>query len=449
MHGLECGLGLNYTWIIESSVMIELPLLHKTKLPKTFTDVVYLTNRQHIPKGIKRLLQQKKLSQSVVPFNAFPELRKKTHLIGTVIIDAEDSNSFEYQEIGHIIQSLEQDNIGVIVLTHRVQRPVRSFSLSPTKTSFSVPASIDAISPDELWIQISVNLAFRKKSSGISARPSVPASKLGLSGTNKLAEQLKMTGSLVENLTEQLRMAGMVQRDFLPSQLPEHPSVDWATTFLPAEWVSGDLYNIDQLDDDHIGFYIVDAVGHGMPAALLTIFVKQAMRLKEMQDGEANILPPSEVMSRLNTKMAQEKFSGYQFATCCYCLINTKTNELTYARAGHPYPILVRPGQPIMQLEARGSLLGVFEQAEYPEECIQLEPGDKLVLYSDGAEPFIGNFFDKEGFVFFDEFKALIDAPIVDMLDRFVTLTKTKKIDPGSFDDITMVGMQIKPDTGA
>ena len=425
--------------------MMELPLLvNRVKLPKTFTDVVYLTNRPHMPKEIKRLLSHKKLSQAVVPFDLFSELRRKTHLIGAVIIDAEDSNAFEHQEIGHIIQSLEQDNIGVIVLTHRVQRPIKSFSLSPTKTSFSVPANIDAISPDELWIQLSVNLAFRKKSTGISARPSVPANRLELAGTNKLAEQLKMTGSLVDNLTEQLRMAGMVQRDFLPTQLPESPTTDWATTFLPAEWVSGDLYNIDQLDADHIGFYIVDAVGHGMPAALLTIFVKQAMRLKEIQDGELVILPPSEVMARLNTKMAEEKFSGYQFATCCYCLINTKTYELTYARAGHPYPMLIRPGQPTVQLEARGSLLGVFEQAQYPEECVQLEPGDKLVIYSDGAEPFIGNFFDEKGFVFFDEFKAILDAPVVDMLDRFVTLTKTKEIDPGSFDDITLIGLEIK-----
>ncbi|MCP4452298.1 MAG: serine/threonine-protein phosphatase [Planctomycetes bacterium] len=425
--------------------MMELPLLtNRTRLPKTFTDVVYLTNRPHMPKEIKRLLSQKKLSYAMVPYDQFPELRKKTHLIGAAIIDAEDSNAFEHQEIGHIIQSLEQDNIGVIVLTHRVQRPIKSFSLSPAKTSFSVPANVDAISPDELWIQLSVNLAFRKKSTGISARPSVPASRLELAGTNKLAEQLKMTGSLVDNLTEQLRMAGMVQRDFLPTQLPESDTTEWATTFLPAEWVSGDLYHIDQLDDDHIGFYIVDAVGHGMPAALLTVFVKQAMRLKEMRDAELVILPPSEVMARLNTKMAQEKFSGYQFATCCYCLINTKTYELTYARAGHPYPMLIRPGQPTMQLEARGSLLGVFEQAEYPEECVQLEPGDKLVIYSDGAEPFIGNFFDEKGFVFFDEFKAILDAPVVDMLDRFVTLTKTKEIDPGSFDDITLIGMEIK-----
>lgn len=428
--------------------MMELSLLsNKTKLPKTFTDVVYLSNRQQMPKEIKRLLSHKKLSYTTISFDQFPELRKKTYLIGTVIIDAEDSTAFEHQEIGHIIQSLEQDNIGVIVLTHRVQRPIKSFSLSPTKTSFSVPASVDAISPDELWIQISVNLAFRKKSSGISARPSVPASKLELAGTNKLAEQLKMTGSLVENLTEQLRMAGMVQRDFLPNQLPESPTIDWATTFLPAEWVSGDLYNIDQLDEDHIGFYIVDAVGHGMPAALLTIFVKQAIHLKEMRDGEVVILSPSEVMSRLNTTMAQEKFSGYQFATCCYCLINTKTFEMTYARAGHPYPVVIRPGQKPMQLEARGSLLGVFEQAEYPEECVQLEPNDKLIIYSDGAEPFIGNFFDEKGFVFFDEFQAIIDKPVVDMLDHFVTLTKTKEIDPGSFDDITMVGMQIKEPT--
>ena len=86
-----------------------------------------------------------------------------------------------------------------------------------------------------------------------------------------------------ENITEQLRMAGLVQRDFLPSQLPDSDRLRWATTFLPAEWVSGDIYDVMRIDEQHIGFYIADVVGHGMPAALLTMFIKQALQTKRIK----------------------------------------------------------------------------------------------------------------------------------------------------------------------
>ncbi|GAI61367.1 unnamed protein product, partial [marine sediment metagenome] len=80
-----------------------------------------------------------------------------------------------------------------------------------------------------------------------------------------------------------------------------------------------------------------------------------------------------------------------------------KTLQLTFARAGHPYPILIRPRKAPEQLEIQGSLLGVFGQSEYTQQTIQLQPGDKLLLYSDGAEPFIGSFDDQTGFHFSEE----------------------------------------------
>ena len=325
----EIHIEIGYTWN-RDLVMMELPLLvSHMQLPRNFTDLVFLTNKGHMPAEIRRLVRQKKLSYAIVPLSRFPELRKRTHLIGTVIIDAQDMDALEHQRVGRIIQTLEQQSIGVIVLSHRIETPIRSFSLSPTRTSFSMSETVDAISIDDLWVQISVNLAYRKKSYGILSRPVVPASKMEKTGANKLAEQLQMTSALVENLTEQLKLAGQVQRDFLPSQLPNSERIQWATTFLPAEWVSGDIFSVIQLDDTHIGFYIVDAVGHGMPAALLTIFVKQALCMHETQSGNTRILSPAEVISRLNVKMAREELSGYQFATCCYCLLNTETMQLT------------------------------------------------------------------------------------------------------------------------
>jgi sigma-B regulation protein RsbU (phosphoserine phosphatase) len=260
---------------------------------------------------------------------------------------------------------------------------------------------------------------------------------------NKLAEQLNMTKALADNLTEQLRLAGLVQQDFLPMRLPSSDQVQWATVFLPAEWVSGDIYDIARIDEQHIGFYVADVVGHGMPAALLTIFLKQALVMRETVGSSYRIFSPAEVVKNLNVRMAAQKLSGYQFATCCYGLLNTKTLQLTYARAGHPYPVLLRHGKPPSQLEVRGSLLGIFEQAEYIQQTVQLEPGDKILLYSDGAEPFIGKFDDRGGFNFSQEFCQIKDLPIVEMVDVLNARIQNQQFIPAEVDDITIVGLDI------
>jgi sigma-B regulation protein RsbU (phosphoserine phosphatase) len=141
--------------------------------------------------------------------------------------------------------------------------------------------------------------------------------------------------------------------------------------------------------------------------------------------------------------MAAQKLSGYQFATCCYCLLNINTLELTYARAGHPYPVLIRPGRDPEQLEIRGSLLGVFEQAEFPQGTIQLQPGDKLFIYSDGADSIVGGFDDRAGFCFTEEFLGAKDKSITEMLDEFNSHIQNQEIEQAEIDDITMVGLEI------
>ncbi|MFQ6036065.1 MAG: PP2C family protein-serine/threonine phosphatase [Sedimentisphaerales bacterium] len=420
-------------------------LLNSTEVLKGFTDVLYLTDKGHMPVEIKRLLRRKKLSFSVLPIDKYPQIRDRTDLIGTVIIDAENLDMLQQQKLARIIESLEMENIGVILLTDRVETLIKSFSLAPTKSSFSMTNTVRSIATDDLWVRISLNLAYRKKSSGITVKPAVPATQAKSIYKNKLGEQLQMAVALVDSLTEQLRMAGLVQRDFLPTQLPNCDEVQWATVFLPAEWVSGDIYDVARVDEQHIGFYITDAVGHAMPAALLTIFLKQALVMRETFDNSYRIFPPAEVMKNLNVRMTSQKLSGYQFATCCYCLLNIKSRQLTYTRAGHPYPVLIRPGKQPEQLELRGSLLGVFEQAEYIQRTIQLQPGDKLLLYSDGAEPFIGNFDESANFHFSEEFcdPDFLGMPIGEMMDRFSTLMQNRNTNPSEVDDITVVGLQV------
>jgi sigma-B regulation protein RsbU (phosphoserine phosphatase) len=253
------------------------------------------------------------------------------------------------------------------------------------------------------------------------------------------------------SLAEQLRLAGQVQRDFLPAQLPDNDRLRWSALFLPAECVSGDIYDVVRLDEQHIGFYIADVVGHGMPAALLTIFIKHALVMRQTTGSSYRIFSPAEVIANLNSRMTGQKFSANRFVTCCYCLLNTATLELTYARGGHPYPILIRPNEKLQRLETQGSLLGIFENARFTQQTIQLQTGDKLLLYSDGAEPFIGDIDDSGSFNLAENFRQLTHLPLTEMTEKFNSLIqnrglKTSSLDSTSSpqaDDITIVGLEI------
>jgi len=414
-------------------------------VPAGFTDVLYITNQGCIPSEIKRLFKSKKLSYGILPIDNFSEVRDRLGLIGTVIIDTKDSIALQ-QQLVRIIELLEAEHIKVILLPDREREPVKSFNLSPLKSRFALGDSKEALSIDQLWTRVSVNLAYRKNNSSITVQPVIQHRQVNRICKNKLAEQLAMTKLLADNLTEQLRLAGLVQQDFLPAKLPNTDEVQWATIFLPVEWVSGDIYDIARIDEQHIGFYVADIVGHGMPAALLTIFLKQALVMRETIGNNYRIFSPAEVVKNLNMRMTAQKLSGYQFATCCYCLLNTKTLQLTYARAGHPYPILIRPGQEPEQLQIRGSLLGIFEQAEYIQGTVQLQPRDKLLLFSDGAEPYIGRFDDQGGFDFNKEFYNIKDSPIIDIIDFLNTVLQNQATDPTEVDDVTVIGLEVRSD---
>ncbi len=407
----------------------------------SFTDVLYITDNEQIQPEVSKLLEQKKLSCLMIRPEQFRQIDHYLNLIGTAIFDVYENEVSKPHKLTQIIEHLEQNSIGVILFYNPSESLVKGASGNGEGAAANEQtASIDT---DELWMRISMNLAYRKKSPNMVVKPATPPKENITTCSNRPSDQLSVTEALVGNLAEQLRLAGLVQRDFLPSQLPNTDYIRWATVFSPAEWVSGDIYDIARLDEKYIGFYIADAVGHSMPAALLTMFLKQALQMRQTLGNEYWIYPPQDVIRNLNVKMADQKLSGYQFATCCYCLINTKTLEMTYARAGHPYPILIRGDEPPTQLEIRGSLLGIFEQTTYKQQSIKLRSGDKLILYSDGADPFVGAFDDKKGFVYTDEFMDLSKLGINDMFEGFNDLAKQHQTDPSDIDDITIVGLEI------
>jgi len=190
----------------------------------------------------------------------------------------------------------------------------------------------------------------------------------------------------IARMHEELQLAAMVQREMLPRKIPALRGVTFAAMWRPANYVSGDIYDICQFDDEHIGVFITDAVGHGVPAALMTMIISRSLITTEREGEQTRILPPSQVLARLNVELLLRQGRTTRFATGIYAVINCKTRRCTLAGAGHPPPLLLRADGTQQLLETNGGLLGVFADETYDQIEIDLQEGDRMLLYSDGFE---------------------------------------------------------------
>ena len=244
-----------------------------------------------------------------------------------------------------------------------------------------------------------------------------------------------------DQLTEEMRLAARLQRDFLPRVLPQVPPVSFATLFRPASWVSGDLYDVFRLDEEHIGFYVADVVGHGMPAALLTMFIKKSLQTKRIEGHSYRIVPPDQALAQLNEDICQQDLSSCQFCTAVYAIINTRTLVLEYARAGHPIPLLASSGGPARALESAGMLLGVFPAAQFECRREPLRPGDRLAVFTDGVEDLLDAEGGREELARQLERLARV-SPEAAMLELTARIDRCRT-DSDRSDDVTLLMMDI------
>jgi sigma-B regulation protein RsbU (phosphoserine phosphatase) len=188
-----------------------------------------------------------------------------------------------------------------------------------------------------------------------------------------------------QQIDQELELAQRIQVSFLPQTLPEVPRVRFAVHYLPCGRVGGDFYDVFRLDEKHVGLYVADAMGHGVPASLLTIFVKKGVKAKEVFGQQYRLLPPDEVLRRLNRDLIDQQLSENPFITMVYGLFNHQDGTLCCARAGHPYPLHVPRDGPVQLWRQEGLLLGVVD-ANFPASTYQVQPGDKVLFYSDGID---------------------------------------------------------------
>lgn len=207
---------------------------------------------------------------------------------------------------------------------------------------------------------------------------------------NRLVEErTKDLAKTNQKLLEDLEYARDIQKAMLPGKLPNNEHVSFLAQYYPAERVSGDFYNIFKLDEKNIGMYIGDVSGHGVPAAMLTVFLNQSIKtIKELDGSSFQIINPAKVLENLYKLYNKVQFKDDIYILALYAIYNTETKELVYSSAGmNVQPFIVRRNAQVQEIEIKGlpiCSLAEICSADYVDKKIQLEEGDKVFFYTDG-----------------------------------------------------------------
>lgn len=207
----------------------------------------------------------------------------------------------------------------------------------------------------------------------------------------KNAEKELLRGN--ERMKNDLEAAAEIQKSLLPPDYAEIKGVRFASAFRPCEELGGDIFNAFQLDGRHLGLYILDVSGHGVSAALLSVTLSRILSpqpdqssLLRQQIGssaEYHLVQPAEVANKLNRQFPM-KPDKLQYFTLVYGILDLETHDFRYVVAGHPRPIHISRNSGAICIDDGGIPIGALRDSRYVECSINLKPGDRLFLYSDG-----------------------------------------------------------------
>lgn len=259
------------------------------------------------------------------------------------------------------------------------------------------------------------------------------------------------TAMLEERLRESeenLKAAAVIQQSLLPLSLPKVNSFDFAWQFLPCERIGGDLYNLFWLDETRLGIYVVDVSGHGVPAAMVTTSVAQALDpfrgrlLKRAIDSPpfCELVPPAEVLAELNRDYPIERFG--KLLTICYLILDIRCGKILYSNAALPLPFLIRADGRVETLIEGGTIIGIGDGATYEEGEVFMEKDYRLFIYTDG----ITDHLDKKGEPYGEErlvreLKGAGGETLQKACDRVIHSLMSFGSEQQPQDDITLLGI--------
>jgi|SRR6056297_2631233 len=241
-----------------------------------------------------------------------------------------------------------------------------------------------------------------------------------------------------QTLLMELELAEKVQNNLIPRDCPFIEGVKFHFIFQPMRSIGGDFFDFLRFKNNNLtGIFICDVSGHGVHAALIASMVKTLI-----ETAGLTRLKPGDMLAYINRNI-RGMIPG-NFLTAFYGIYDSLEHTLTYARGGHPYPILLKKDGTLSELKSRGIMVGVFPHRQFEEKIVHLEKGDKVVFYTDG----LTETRDSNNNMFLEEFESIISQLSNSNVQGFInTLYDALTDHRGNMeveDDICMIGMEVE-----
>jgi serine phosphatase RsbU (regulator of sigma subunit) len=207
---------------------------------------------------------------------------------------------------------------------------------------------------------------------GALAGYAAPAMRVG-----QLVRQQQAEARDRERIEQELKVAQLIQQQFLPKSVPDLPGWHVAAFYRPARTVGGDFYDFIALPDGRVMLVVGDVTDKGVPAALVMASTHALLR-----DAASRLISPGAVLAHVNDLLCVD-IPAHMFVTCLALVLDPATGRLEFANAGHDVPY-VRTAGGVAELRARGMPLGLMPGTDYEEKTFQMQPGDCALLHSDG-----------------------------------------------------------------
>lgn len=259
-------------------------------------------------------------------------------------------------------------------------------------------------------------------------------------------EQLQKDEAARLTFESELQVARSVQEYLYPRVVPVLPGATVSGRTVAAEMIGGDLYDFFDLGEERIGILCADVSGKGIPAALMMANLQAVARAHSGDRADGRDVVRAHFVEILNRQLAG-RFGDNRYATLFWAEYDARTAVLTYVNAGHPPPILICPTGAIERLSSGGIPIGMFANARYTATQLHMEPGSRLVIFTDGltdAENAVQeDFGDPRLIACCTKIPAGIDAEGV--ADRVMQAVKDWSFETEQVDDTTVVVVAVTP----
>ncbi|MFN2224264.1 MAG: PP2C family protein-serine/threonine phosphatase, partial [Candidatus Promineifilaceae bacterium] len=247
-----------------------------------------------------------------------------------------------------------------------------------------------------------------------------------------------------ERLERELEIAASVQRTLLPASLPEVDDYRFAAFLNPARRVGGDFYDVMVLDGEHVGLVLADVADKSVQAALFMAVTRTLFMVESRRS-----LSPSQVAADVHRGVMDVAPSADIFVTAFYGVLHRPSGKLTYVSAGHERPILIRADGRTEQLEGNGRFLGMLDPLELVEFSAELQPGDRLVIFSDGVPDAVNEAGTQYGYQRMrDYLKKNREWPIKFLVDGLASDVAKWQGELPAFDDLTLLILEMTKQDG-